>query len=886
VLCLAAPLSLIVSATPSSADIIDPATVAIGNSPTLPGGAYLKGQDIANALTANSVVIQARNSLTIVDPVDLSTSTVGTPRFSLTLVSPVINIENNMNLGSSGHLFLTSNILNLNGEITSGGTTINPSRVTGTATQVNVLSNAASIHQAVDLSSTTSPVTVQVNPGSYAENLIIDKNNVTLTGNDGTSATGADPTAPTLAGTQAGGNVVTVAANGVTLDGLNLDGTIAGDSTTSSVGGIYASGVDGLTVRHDTFDGFSGLSVATPGSINVVSDANVTLIDPASVSIGNAPQQSNGTYINAQKIADNLVFTSINIQANNSIDIVDSIDLSHSTFGTPHFNLSLNSLTLNIINNMNLSYSGNLFLSTNILNLNGEITSGGTTINPSRVTGTATQVNVLSNAATIQQGIDLSSTTSPVVVQVSSGQYAEHLTIGKSSLTLSGNDGTAAAGADPSAPTIAGTQASGNVITDTANGVTIHGLQLDGQVNGGSSTSSVDGVYASGVNGLTLSHNTLNGFSGPGIETPGSTNTAVNANVIGPTSITSASNYTFSEGSSPAFTVTASGTPAPTFSDPGPLDGLTIDPVTGALSGTPTTSGTFDSIITADNGYGSPATQNFTLTVDPSLCTVGNYSATGTSPCSPAPPGTYVDTTGATAPTDCPVGTYNPNSGSASSGTCISAPAGTYVDTPGSAAATPCGVGTYNPNTGSTSSAACVPAPAGNYVGTTGASSASPCAVGTYSPTSGATMCTPAPPNTYVATTGATAATPCPAGTFNPNSGSTSVAACLVLPFRITTTAFPSATPGSPYGPVDLQAAGEETSTSPFATTLKWKKIALPRGLKLSSTGVLSGTPSAKLAAGPSSVTVQVTETVTTLNGKTKVKTKTMVQATIPLTIT
>jgi hypothetical protein len=62
---------------------------------------------------------------------------------------------------------------------------------------------------------------------------------------------------------------------------------------------------------------------------------------------------------------------------------------------------------------------------------------------------------------------------------------------------------------------------------------------------------------------------------------------------------------------------------------------------------------------------------------------------------------------------------------------------------------------------------------------------------------------------------------------------------------------------------------------------LKWKKVTLPKGLKLSSTGVLSGTPSAKLPA-PSSVTVQVTETVTTLNGKKKVKTLTPVQETIP----
>jgi hypothetical protein len=103
--------------------------------------------------------------------------------------------------------------------------------------------------------------------------------------------------------------------------------------------------------------------------------------------------------------------------------------------------------------------------------------------------------------------------------------------------------------------------------------------------------------------------------------------------------------------------------------------------------------------------------------------------------------------------------------------------------------------------------------------------------------------------------------------------------------FFISTTSLPPATPGTAYGQSTLQAANLGTGTSPYATTLKWHKITLPKGLKLSSTGVLSGIPSAKLAAGPSSVTVQVTETVTTLNGKMKVKTKTTVQASIPLTI-
>lgn len=104
--------------------------------------------------------------------------------------------------------------------------------------------------------------------------------------------------------------------------------------------------------------------------------------------------------------------------------------------------------------------------------------------------------------------------------------------------------------------------------------------------------------------------------------------------------------------------------------------------------------------------------------------------------------------------------------------------------------------------------------------------------------------------------------------------------------FFVATDSLPTATPGTPYGPVSLQAANLGTSTGPYMTTLKWKKVMLPKGLKLSRTGVLSGTPNKRLAAGPGSVTVQVTETVTTLNSKNRpVKTKTTVQGTIPLTI-
>ena len=253
----------------------------------------------------------------------------------------------------------------------------------------------------------------------------------------------------------------------------------------------------------------------------------------ATVTLGNGPQASDGSYINCQNVANNLVFTSIVIQADSSITIADNCDLSTSIYGIPAFDLSLIAPTINLDKNLNRNSYGRLFLTANTLNLSDRITAGGTLVDPARVFGgeLLTQVNVLGNAASIQQAISISSPTSPVTVQVGAGQYNENLTIAKA-LTLSGNDGTAPAGADPTAPEIFGTQAGGQVITVTAANVTIDGLHLNGAVAGGSLTASVNGIYANGVSNLNVSHNTLEGFSGPSIVTPGSTNVTLNANLI------------------------------------------------------------------------------------------------------------------------------------------------------------------------------------------------------------------------------------------------------------------------------------------------------------------------------------------------------------------
>lgn len=80
--------------------------------------------------------------------------------------------------------------------------------------------------------------------------------------------------------------------------------------------------------------------------------------------------------------------------------------------------------------------------------------------------------------------------------------------------------------------------------------------------------------------------------------------------------ITSAQNTTFTEGDAGSFTVTATGTPAPTIKETGTLpEGVKFNEVTDTLSGTPTQEGTFAIKFTAENSVGF-TTQSFTLTVD------------------------------------------------------------------------------------------------------------------------------------------------------------------------------------------------------------------------------------------------------------------------------
>ncbi len=113
----------------------------------------------------------------------------------------------------------------------------------------------------------------------------------------------------------------------------------------------------------------------------------------------------------------------------------------------------------------------------------------------------------------------------------------------------------------------------------------------------------------------------------------------------GAPTITSAAPASGIVGTAYSHTFTAIGSPAPTFSLAGTLPaGLTFDPGTATISGTPTTAGTSAGLIaTASNGVSPDATQTFDLVISAVPVTPTAVAAAPT----PPPPGLCADMNGA-----------------------------------------------------------------------------------------------------------------------------------------------------------------------------------------------------------------------------------------------
>jgi hypothetical protein len=239
-----------------------------------------------------------------------------------------------------------------------------------------------------------------------------------------------------------------------------------------------------------------------------------------------------------------------------------------------------------------------------------------------------------------------------------------------------------------------------------------------------------------------------------------------------------------------------------------------------------------------------------------SLTAPGYYSADGQEPGIPAPPGTYVAISGATAPTIDPLGYYTDQEASVAP---IPAPLGMFVDVEGatsptpappgyytdqlaSTAAKPAPLGSYVPVAGASAATLALP---GSYVDTVGATSATLAPLGSFVAVAGASAATPAPPGSYVDTVGATAATLAPLGSYVPVSGAS--APTLAPPGSYVATVGATAATLAPLGGyVPVAGASAPTLASPgfyVDTTGATAATPAPLGYYVPTAGATQPTP-------------------------------------------
>ena len=182
-------------------------------------------------------------------------------------------------------------------------------------------------------------------------------------------------------------------------------------------------------------------------------------------------------------------------------------------------------------------------------------------------------------------------------------------------------------------------------------------------------------------------------------------------------------------------------------------------------------------------------------------CGAGKYSvlngSSSVTTCLNCPAGTYLQTIGNDALSDCmscAVAKYSVISGASSVTACLNCPAGTYLDTIGNDALSDCiscTAGKYSVITGSSSETTCLNCPQGTYLETIGNDASSDCIscdAGKYSIISGAssvTTCLNCPAGTYLQTIGNDALSDCmacAAGKYSVITGSSSVTTCLNCP--------------------------------------------------------------------------------------------------------
>lgn len=364
------------------------------------------------------------------------------------------------------------------------------------------------------------------------------------------------------AGTESGnGGLINIdAAHDDSIDGtLNASGVNGGGTITAnghdlaigSTGGLLAdaahSGVGGAITLDSTHiaslyglvdaSGTSGggtvdissrdISVGDTGQINAEANTSGTGGTITLTSVNNtrvhggidADGVDNGGMID---INANSIYTDTNANlraagaTGGTIDLTaaDTIGLAAGQFYSPAFDL--NAPTLDITGNINLLGNSEMNVNASTVNLDAQILDGTNTAitDATRFTSNAPAVNVLSDAALVQQGVYLAG--SGATVTVDSGTYDGAVTIDRP-LTLQG---------DGSMPTLTVGSAQPAVLTIASDDVTVSGFNIDG--NG-----SNDGVKMTGNDNILLENNTIEN-SGTGLDASayGNGNIALSGNTF------------------------------------------------------------------------------------------------------------------------------------------------------------------------------------------------------------------------------------------------------------------------------------------------------------------------------------------------------------------
>ena len=245
------------------------------------------------------------------------------------------------------------------------------------------------------------------------------------------------------------------------------------------------------------------------------------------------------------------------------------------------------------------------------------------TIGSFTVTATGTPTPTLSQTETLPAGVSFNTTTGvlsgtpaagtggtyPITFTAQNGVAAD----ATQSFTLTVNQAPATTSASSTTFTV-GTNGS---FTVTATGNPTPTLSQTGTLPAGVSFNATTGVLSGTPAAETGGTYPITFTAQNGVAADATQSFTLTVNQA--PAISSANSVTFSIGTPGFFTVTGTGSPAPTLSETGTLPaGITFDPPSGVLSGTPAvgTAGTFPITFSASNGVGADALQNFTLTVN------------------------------------------------------------------------------------------------------------------------------------------------------------------------------------------------------------------------------------------------------------------------------